>query len=554
MASDGTSKDLIDGLFAMTTKKSDLAASATTTASQASTPAKMNGAENLVRTLVACGVDTSFTNPGTSEMHFVGALDRVDGMRCVLVLFEGVATGAADGYARMTDRPASTLLHLGPGLGNGLSSLHNAHRARSPIVNIVGEHATYHRKFDPPLRADIEGIARPYSQWIKTSESANDTAEDAAAAVAAALTPPGQISTLILPADTAWNETTRGVAKPKPVGSRAKIDEARVRAAADMLRKGEAALVLNGPMLRKGALEICGQIATATNSELLSPTQMARVERGAGRVAVDRIPYVIEAALKRLNHLKRIVLVNSQMPTAFFAYPGKRSLLIPEHCETMTLADPAEDGVDAVQRLAELVGAAKAKAKHEPLARPALPTGAMSLTGIASVVAALLPENAIVVDESITSGRGLVSATRNAPPHDWLVNPGGSIGMAMPVAVGAAVACPNRKVVCLEGDGSGMYTLQSLWTMARENLNIVTLIFANRTYEILKGEFKNVGAGVAGKKALDMLEIGRPDLDWISLAKGHGVSATRAETLDELAWQLGGAMRETGPQLIEIVL
>lgn len=526
------------------------------TAASGETPAtaKMNGAESLVRTLVACGVDTSFTNPGTSEMHFVGALDRVDGMRCVLVLFEGVATGAADGYARMTDRPASTLLHLGPGLGNGLSNLHNAHRALSPVVNIVGEHATYHRQYDPPLRADIEGIARPYSQWIRTCESSDETADAAAAAVAAALTPPGQISTLILPADAAWNESNGAVAKPKPVGRRAQVDEARVRAAADMLRKGDAALVLNGPMLRTGPLEICGRIAAATGSELLSPTQMPRVERGAGRVAVDRIPYVIEAALKRLNHLKRLVLVNSQMPTAFFAYPGKRSLLIPEHCETMVLADPAEDGVDAVQRLADLLGATKAKAKHEPLARPALPSGVISLTGIASVVAALLPENAIVVDESITSGRGLVAATRNAPPHDWIVNPGGSIGMAMPVAIGAAVACPHRKVVCLEGDGSGMYTLQSLWTMARERLNIVTLIFANRTYEILKGEFKNVGAGVAGRKALDMLEIGRPDLDWIALAKGHGVPATRAQTLDELAWQLGSAMRETGPQLIEIAL
>jgi acetolactate synthase I/II/III large subunit len=525
-----------------------------TTGEGSPAPGKMNGAESLVRTLVACGVDTSFTNPGTSEMHFVGALDRVDGMRCVLVLFEGVATGAADGYARMTDRPASTLLHLGPGLGNGLSSLHNAHRALSPVVNIVGEHATYHRRYDPPLRADIEGIARPYSQWIKTCESADGTAEDAATAVAAALAPPGQISTLILPADAAWNESKGGVGKPKPVARRTKVDEGRVRAAADMLRKGEAALVLNGPMLRTGPLEICGRIAAATESELLSPTQIPRVERGAGRVAVDRIPYVIETALKRLNHLKRLVLVNSQMPTAFFAYPGKRSLLIPEHCETMVLADQAEDGMDAVQRLADMLGATKAKARYEPLARPALPTGATSLTGIASVVAALLPENAIVVDESITSGRGLVSATRNAPPHDWMVNPGGSIGMAMPVAVGAAVACPGRKILCLEGDGSGMYTLQSLWTMARENLNIVTLIFANRTYEILKGEFKNVGAGVAGRKALDMLEIGRPDLDWIALAKGHGVPATRAQNLDELAWQLGGAMRETGPQLIEIVL
>ena len=514
----------------------------------------MNGAEALVRTLVACGVDTCFTNPGTSEMHFVGALDRVEAMRCVLALFEGVATGAADGYARMTDRPASTLLHLGPGLGNGLANLHNAHRALSPVVNIVGEHATYHRAYDPPLRADIEGIARPYSQWIKTSESANATAADAAAAVAAARTPPGRISTLILPADTAWNEATSGIGAPQPVPSRAKVDDARIRAAADFLRKGEAALVLNGPMLRAAPLDLCGQIAAATGAELLSPTQMPRVERGAGRVAVDRIPYVIDAALKRLNHLRRLVLVNSQTPVAFFAYPGKPSLLVPEHCELMTLADPAEDGVDAIERLADLLGAQKHAPKRESLALPPLPSGAMSLTGIAAVVAALLPEQAIVVDESITSGRGLVAATKTAAPHDWMVNPGGSIGMAMPVAIGAAVACPDRKVVCLEGDGSGMYTVQSLWTMAREKLDIVTLIFANRTYEILKGEFKNVGAGHAGRKALDMLEIGRPDLDWVALANAQGVAASRAKTLDELADQLRSAMRGRAPHLIEIAL
>ncbi len=514
----------------------------------------MTGAESLIRTLVDCGVDTCFTNPGTSEMHFVAALDRVDAMRCVLVLFEGVASGAADGYARMTGRPAATLFHLGPGLGNALSNLHNAHRAFMPIVNVVGEHATYHRRFDPPLNSDIAGIARAYSQWIKTSESPSETAEDAVAAVAAALTPPGRISTLILPADSQWSETKHVPVRPKPVPARAKVDEARVRAAADFLRQGQAALILSGPMLREAPLEICGRIAAATGAELLSPTQMARVERGAGRVNVDRIPYVVDMAIKRLANVRRMVLVNAVAPVSFFAYPNKPSSLVPEGCEVMTLADVSQDGVDAVQRLADLLGAEKFEPKREQLVRPAIPSGAFTFPGIATVVAALLPENAIVVDESITSGRGLVPATKNAPPHDWMVNTGGSIGMGMPVAVGAAVACPDRKVICLEGDGSGMYTLQALWTMARESLNIVTLIFANRTYEILKGEFKNVGAGEAGRKALDMLEIGRPDLDWVALAKGQGVPAARVRNLDELARELGGAMHEQGPRLIEVVM
>ena len=514
----------------------------------------VTGAESLVRSLVACGVDTCFTNPGTSEMHFVAALDRVDGMRCVLALFEGVATGAADGYARMTSRPASTLLHLGPGLANGLASLHNAHRALSPIVNIVGEHGTYHRQHDPPLHADIEGLARVYSSWIKTVESPADTGAAAAAAVAAALVPPGRISTLILPADAAWSESSSHVAGPMPVAGRAKADEARVRDAAACLRKPNAALILNGPMLRTAPLETCGRIAAATGAELLAPTQVPRVERGAGRVFVDRIPYVIDAALKRLQHLEHVVIVNARQPVAFFAYPGKPSLMLPPTCEVLTLADPAEDGIDAIERLADVLGAAGHQPVHESLALPQLPTGAISLPGIAAVIAALLPEGAIVIDESITSGRALMPTTRTSAPHDWLTNPGGAIGTGLPLAVGAAVACPDRKVVCLESDGSGMYTLQGLWTMAREGLDVVTVLFNNRTYEILKGEFKYVGAGEAGSKARDMLEIGRPNLDWVSLAKGQGVPATRVETLDALARDLRVALAENGPRLIEVMI
>src|SRR5256885_1145641 len=301
----------------------------------------MNGAESLIRTLLACGVDTCFTNPGTSEMHFVAALDRVDGMRCVLALFEGVVTGAADGYGRMKDKPASTLLHLGPGLGNGLANLHNARRAMTPIVNIVGEHATYHRQYDPPLAADIEGIARACSRWVKTT-SRGSVAADAAQAVAESLAPPGGISTLILPADVAWTEAEPPARRPS-VRERKKVDEARVRAAAAALRKGAGALVLNGPMLRTGALEICGRIAAATGAEVLCPTQVNRIERGAGRVSVDRIPYVPEAAIKRLAHLRSLALVNATQPALFFASPDKPSLPMAKCCDVLTLTAPDED-------------------------------------------------------------------------------------------------------------------------------------------------------------------------------------------------------------------
>jgi acetolactate synthase-1/2/3 large subunit len=516
--------------------------------------AVVTGAEVLVRTLVACGVDTCFTNPGTSEMHFVAALDRVEGMRCVLALFEGVATGAADGYARMTGRAASTLLHLGPGLANGLANLHNAHRALSPVVNIVGEHATYHRRHDPPLRSNIEALAGVYSSWVQSVETPAATAGAAADAVAAALAPPGRISTLILPADTAWSESSASTASPRAVAARARVDETCVRAAAESLRKGSAALILNGPLLRTAPLELCGRIAAATGAELLAPTQVPRLERGAGRVFVDRIPYVIESAMKRLHHLKHVVLVNARVPVAFFAYPGKPSLLLPPDCDVMTLADPAEDGVDAIERLADALGARQHDAVREPFNPPALPTGAITLPGLSAVIAALMPEQAIVVDESITSGRGLLPATRTSAPHDWLTNPGGSIGTGLPLAIGAAVACPDRKVVCLESDGSGMYTVQGLWTMARERLDVVTVIFNNRTYEILKGEFRHVGAGEAGRKASDMLEIGRPDLDWVKLANAQGVAASRATTLDEFATQLRAALAERGPHLVEVML
>jgi acetolactate synthase-1/2/3 large subunit len=516
--------------------------------------AVVTGAEVLVRTLVACGVDTCFTNPGTSEMHFVAALDRVEGMRCVLALFDGVATGAADGYARMTGRPASTLLHLGPGLANGLANLHNAHRALSPVVNIVGEHATYHRQYDPPLRSNIEALAGVYSSWVQSVETSGGTAAAAADAVAAALAPPGRISTLLLPADTAWSESSESPAAPRPVAARARVDETRVRAAAGGLRKGNAALILNGPLLRSAPLEICGRIAAATGAELLAPTQVPRLERGAGRVFVDRIPYVIESALKRLHHLKRVVLVNARAPVAFFAYPGKPSLLLPPDCDVITLADPAEDGLDAIERLADALGAGQYVAVREPFNPPAPTTGAVTRPGLAAVIAAQMPEQAIVVDESITSGRGLLPATRTSAPHDWLTNPGGSIGTGMPLAIGAAVACPDRKVVCLESDGSGMYTVQGLWTMARERLDVVTVLFNNRTYEILKGEFRHVGAGEAGQKASDMLEIGRPDLDWVKLANAQGVAASRATTLDAFATYLRVALAERGPHLIEVVL
>jgi acetolactate synthase-1/2/3 large subunit len=516
---------------------------------------QMNGAESLVRTLVAGGVDTCFTNPGTSEMHFVAALDKVDGMRCVLCLFEGVATGAADGYGRMAGKPGSTLLHLGPGLGNGIANLHNARRAQTPMVNIVGEHATYHRVHDAPLTSDIEGLARPVSGWVRTAMDARSVAEDGAAAIAAARTPPGQIATLILPADTAWNPG-RGIAQVPAAPAARPVDPAAIEAAARLLKSGEpTVLLLGGVALRERGLALAGRIAAKTGAQLLAQMSNARIARGAGRVAVERVPYPVDQALGVLKGAKHMLLAGSKAPVAFFAYPGKPSVLTPPGCDIQSFATPQEDVTAALEALAEAVGAANGPLPASDAVRPEVPSGGkITSEAIAAMLGALLPEGAIVCDESVTTGRGFFPQTRAAPPHDWLQITGGAIGLGMPLATGAAVACPERKVINLEADGSGMYTLQALWTQAREGLNVTTLVWANRSYAILRGELANVGATNPGRKALDMLSLGNPSLDWVQLAKGMGVEGRRAETVDELVAAFRAGLKVQGPYLIEVVL
>jgi acetolactate synthase-1/2/3 large subunit len=514
----------------------------------------MNGAESLVRTLVCGGVNVCFTNPGTSEMHFVAALDKVEGMRCVLALFEGVVTGAADGYWRMCGRPAATLLHLGPGLGNGLANLHNAKKASSGIVNIVGEHASYHIKYDAPLTADIEGIARPVSHWVKTSTSAAAVATDGAAAIAMASTPPGHIATLILPGDTAWNEGSAPAPLPS-IPVRPQVTADAVKQATQMLAQGAGTmLLLAGEAMHERGLALAGAIANKTGARLLAQGSNARVQRGAGRVSVNRLPYPVPQALQVLKDVQRLILVGAKAPVAFFGYPNQPSVLTPDGCVIATLSTLEEDSLDALERLADAVGAGLREAPIQQPFTPAMPSGGLDPEKIGAILGNVIPEQAIVVDESVTTGRGFYPLTAGAPPHDWLQNMGGSIGYGMPVAVGAAVACPGRKVLALIGDGSGMYTVQALWTMAREGLDVTAVIWANRTYQILKGEFDNVGAGRPGQKAKDMLEIGRPDLDWMALAAGMGVPASRATDCESLIDQLKRGLVELGPHLVEVVL
>jgi acetolactate synthase-1/2/3 large subunit len=525
----------------------------------------MNGAESLIRALVRSGVDTCFTNPGTSEIHIVAALDRVTEVRCVLSLFEGVVTGAADGYARMTEKPACTLLHLGPGFGNGLANLHNASRAQVPIVNVIGQHATYHLPHDTPLTSDIEAIAQPYSKWMRTSRSSAEVGHDAAEAVAAARTAPGQIATLIVPADVAWSEGGSVTALPGVLPTAPTSAAETIKHAATMLRSRErTAILMTGNALYGKGLATAGRIAVATGAKLFAPYPVTRLERGKHLPAVDRIAYVLEQGIEQLKEFRQLILVGARPPMAYFAYPGKDSAFTSPECAIFTLANPGENYVDTLEALeAELLPqrtrgvrdqVVTPKSVAENTERLALPEGGITLSGLAAVVGALLPENTIVVDESMTSGRGMMAATTESRAHDWLGNTGGSIGIAMPMAVGAAVACPDRPVLCLTADGSGMYTLQALWTMAREGLNVTTVVFANRDYAVLKREFSYLGVGNPGTRALGMFEIGHPDLDWVQLAKGMGVPGTRVTSLAEFAKALRNGFESEGPTLIEVPL
>ena len=520
----------------------------------------MNGAESLIRTLVAADVNTCFSNPGTSEIHIVAALDRIPEMRCVLGLFEGVVTGAADGYARMAEKPACTLLHLGPGLGNGLANLHNARRAQVPIVNVVGQHTTDHLHYDTPLTSDIEGIARTSSKWVRTSLGSAEVGRDAAEAVIAARTAPGQIATLIVPADVAWSDG--GSIAAIPTLPKPPLPETRnVERAAAMLRSGlRTAILIAGNGLFGKGLVTAGQIANATGAKLLAPYPITRLQRGAGIAAVERVQYVLEPAIEQFKEFQQLILVGARAPVAYFAYPGKSSVFTSPECDIHTLARPGEDYVGALETLADALSirarelrAEKRAAKEE---RPPMPSGEVTLPGLAAAVGALLPENVIVVDESMTSGRGLMAATKGAPPHDWLGNTGGSIGIALPLAVGAAVACPDRRVLCLTADGSGMYTPQALWTMAREGLNVTTVVFANHDYAVLKREFSYLGVGDPRARAAAMFEIGRPDLDWTYLAKGMGVPSTRVTSLGAFGKALRAGLEGAGkgPTLIEVPL
>jgi acetolactate synthase-1/2/3 large subunit len=514
-----------------------------------------NGATALVKTLVNAGITTCFSNPGTSEMHFVAALDSAPEMRAVLCLFEGVATGAADGYARMADKPAATLLHLGCGLGNGLANLHNARKGKVPILNIVGDHATYHTQYDSQLQSDIETVARNVSPgFVRTSKTTESLCQDASEAIAACMGPPGQVATLILPADVSWGEG--GLPMPAPKMSPPPMaDDATVEAIAVALQSGgKTAILLGGRALRAPALMAVARIAAKTGAKLFSEVFPTRLERGAGLPPVERLAYLAELASVQLTGLNNLILVDVKAPVAFFAYPGKKSYLVPEGCQLLELASFKQDVMGSLGKLSKAVGAETAVPVLQTLKRPGLPRGKFTADKVCKAIGQLMPENAIIVDEAITSGLMLAMYTAGAPRHDVLTLTGGAIGQGLPSAVGAAIACPGRKVIALEGDGSAMYTIQALWTMSREKLDVINIIFSNRSYAVLNIELQRVGAGNVGDKAKAQLDLSTPPLDFVRLGEGMGVASRRATTTAEFVAAFEHALRTPGPHLIEAIV
>jgi len=512
----------------------------------------MNAAECLMQTAQDAGVEVCFANPGTTEMPLVAAMDRFRGMRAVLGLFEGVCTGAADGYGRMLDRPAMTLLHLGPGFANGIANLHNARRAHSPIVNLIGDQTTSHLAYDAPLTSDIESLARPVSGWVRSNTDPGSLAADFADAVGAATGPPAQVATLIVPADCQWGPAARPATVPQTAPSR--CDNTRVDAAAALLREARnPALLVGGRALREKSLRAAARVAQATGARLLSETFPARLARGRGIPTTTRLPYFPEQAHELLREHDALVLVGARDPVAFFGYPDTPSRLRPDDVPCAELCGEGEDSGEALARLVDALSAGP-HADDTSVLLPAPPDGPIDPVSMGAILARKQPEGAVVVDEAATSGLAYSLAAEAALPHTALALTGGAIGQGLPVAVGAAIACPDRKVIALQADGSGLYTLQALWTQARESLDITTVVCANRRYRILQVELARAGVAEPGPKALGLTELTNPSIDWVALGSGLGVPSVSVSTNEAFARELSRGLAEAGPHLIEVLL
>ena len=516
----------------------------------------MNGAEIIIKTAVAAGIDVCFSNPGTTEMPLVAALSSIPGIQAKLGLFEGCCTGAADGYARMIDKPALTLLHLGPGLANGIANLHNAHRANSPVVNIVGEHASWHRSFDAPLTMDIEALAGAVSGWQRTSTSVETLSKDTADAISAAMR--GQVSSLIVPNDFQWSDCMDETIS-KPHFSIEPVDYDAVKKAAKLLKTDQkTVIILGGRALKKKALNAAARIKAKTGCDLLAETFPARMERGAGIPALDRIPYFPEQAVDLLSKYQVVILAGAKVPVAFFGYKGMSSKILSEDQKLLQFSPNNQNLQEALECLADALDAPKRidteNASSAKLQDLRLPEGRLSADKVCVILAALQPENAIIVEEAITTGVFYYKHAANAPSNSLLTLNGGSLGLGMPCAVGAAVACPDRPVISFQADGAAMYTVQALWMQARESLNITTLICANRSYDILKFEFARAGYSSPKGNASELMDLSHPVIDWVKISEGMGVPAVSVDSAEKLSTEMKRALAEPGPHLIAMVL
>ena len=515
----------------------------------------MNSADALLKTLIANGLEVVFANPGTSEMHLVAAIDHHPEVRPILGLFEGVVTGAADGYARMSGKAAANLLHLGPGLGNGFANIHNAKKARTPMLNIVGDHATYHLQYNAPLTSDLDGLAKASSDWVGRSLSPDDLSSLGSQAWSEAHKFPGQIATMLVPADCAWGETDNigpVVKRPDPL----KVDDKKIDEAFKALSSStNAMLFIGGDFLDEESVTLAGKIATSANCRLATDTFVKRHRRGRGITKVEPIPYFAEMAEEHLKGIDVIVFIGTRPPVSFFAYPGKKSYLSPEEAQLIELSSPLQDGKYALNALSDLFGGTRIDKQLIPNETIDMPiSGTLGPDNIGPIFAGLLPEETIVCDEAATSGFFVTPHAWNAKPMDWLALTGGSIGQGLPLATGAAIAAPDRPVVCLHGDGGAMYTVQALWTQARESLNVTNIIFSNRSYAILKVELDRVGALGTGDRAASMFSLDDPAISWPSLAQSLGVDGYTATTVEEFKKALSNSLISEGPSLIEVMI
>jgi len=509
----------------------------------------MNGAQALLDLYSNLGVEVCFANPGTTEMALVHALESTPSIRPFLGMTEGVVAGAADGYGRMSDVPAISILHLGPGFANSISNLHNARRAKTPMITIVGDHATWHAEADAPLASDLYGLAHAASDWVGTIATPRSVLVMGMEAYRQAME--GQVATLIFPTDMQEAE-----ASSAPVGLSSvpyhpvAIVSESVMAA---LRRPKSALFLGGGALRGENLRLASAIAIKTESRLISETFSARMERGAGVPSTERLPYFPEQAMACLEDLDTLVLVGAKAPVAFFGYEGMESNVVPDWVAVHSLSTERDPSL-ALQALSAQVGVDSADINNvEPAngASESVPDGSLTPKTIGVTIAATQAPGTIMIDEAATSGLPYFHSSADAPSFDHLMLTGGSLGFGLPAAIGVAIACPDRPIVAFVADGSSLYTMQSLWTMQRYGLNVTVIVAANEQYRILRVEADRAEIPM-GPVVSAMTDIS--GVSWTDLAKGLGVLAVQVATCPELAAAMVHRRASKGPYLIEAKL